>query len=67
MLLNVSNWISIWCSIILVCAEIVWVYGDVCVWGYGDLVTFVSNVPIRFFLSSREMVLRIKPSMIAFI
>ena len=48
------------------CAEIVWVYGDVCVWGYGDLVTFVSNVPIRFFLSYRAIVLRIEPSIIDF-
>ena len=66
MLSHVFNCISVWCSISLVCSELGWVDGDGCVWGCGDLVTFVSHYPIRFFLSYRAMVFRLEPSMIAF-
>ena len=66
MLLHVSNRIDIWCSISLVSSELCWVNGDGCVWGCGDWVTFIPSVPIRFFLSSREMVLRLEPSIIYF-
>ena len=66
MLSHVSNWISIWCSISRVCLELGLVDGDDCVWGCGDWVTFVSNVTIMLFSSSRAMVLRLKPSIIAF-
>ena len=66
MLLHVSIWISVWCSISLVCTDLGWLDGDGCGWGCGILGTFVCNVPIRFFLSCREMVLRLEPSMIAF-
>ena len=67
MLLNVSSWIVIWCYISLVCTELGWVDDDICGWGCGDQVTFVSNVPDRSFLSSTAMVLRLETSMIAFI
>ena len=66
MILHVSNCISIWCPISLVCLELGWVDGDVCVWGCGYWVIFVSNLPIRLFLSFMAMVLRIDPSIIAF-
>ena len=66
MILHVSNWISIWCSISLVCSELGWVYGDGCVWRCWDWVIFVSNVLIRLFLSSMGMVLRLEPSIISF-
>ena len=66
MLSHSSNWISTWYSISLVCYELGWVDGDGCVWVCGYWVTFVSNVPIRLFLSSRTMFLKIEPSIIAF-
>ena len=66
MLLRISNCISVWCSISLVCVELGWVDGDGCVWGFSDWVTFVSNVPISFFSGSSAVVLRLEPSMIAF-
>ena len=65
-ILHVSNWIFIWCSISLVCAELGLVDGDGCVWGFRDCVTFFSNVPIRFCLSSGTIVLRLNPSTIDF-
>ena len=66
MLSHVSNWIAIWCSISLVCSELVWVNGYGCVWWCGDWVRFISNVPIRLFLSSKVMVLRLETSIIIF-
>ena len=65
-LLNAYDWVSIWFYISLVWADLGWVNGDGCGWGCGYRVTFVSNVPIRYFLSFREMFLRLEPSMIAF-
>ena len=65
-MLHVSNWIYVWCYISLVCSELGWVDGGGCVWVCGDWVTFFSNIPIRFFLSSGAMVLRLDPSIIAF-
>ena len=50
----------------MVCAELSWVDVSDFGWGCGDRVTFVSNVPNRYFLSSRAMVLRLEPSMITF-
>ena len=50
----------------MVCAELSWVDGSDFGWGCGDRVTFVFNVPNRYFLSSRAMVLRLEPSMITF-
>ena len=64
---HVSSWISIWVSISLVCTELGWVDGYGCGWGCGIWVTFFYNVPIGSLLSCREIVLRIEPSMIAFI
>ena len=55
-----------WCYIILVCTEIGLVDGDVCGWGCAIWVTFVCNVPSRFFLSITAMVLRPETSMISF-
>ena len=45
MLLHVSNWISNWLSIRLVCSELGWVDGDGCVWVCGYWVTFFLMFP----------------------
>ena len=66
MLLHVSNWISIWCSISLVYSELGWVDGGGCFGGGGYWVQKNSNIPITFFLSYGAMVLRLKPSIITF-
>ena len=50
-----------WCVQNLVGLMVMFVFG-----GCGDLVTFVSHYPIRFFLSYRAMVFRLEPSMIDF-
>ena len=65
-LLHVSNWIAIWCYFSLVCSELGLVNSDGCVCGFGYWVTLFSNFSVRLFLSSRAMVLRLEPSMIAF-
>ena len=49
MILHVSNWIAICCSISLVCAEIGWVNGDYYVWRCGDWVNFFLMLPSGYF------------------